>query len=265
MKRFEIFNICYSNKKEKSYEISCQTKKILEEKNCKVNLVCAEDKAGFIIGNEHSVILSVGGDGIFLKYAREAVKYNIPVTGINVGRVGFLNEICPSKLQNYLEKLVESRFFIQERLILKVDIMAEKENKIETFYAVNDIVLSRGALARMLKIKLNINEKNVEFYSGDGVIASTPSGSTAYSLSAGGPIVNPSLEAILITPLCPHSLQTRTVICAPDDMIELSFDPERGKKGIVSIDGQIMKRITYKDKIYITKNIEKLKVINFGT
>ncbi|MGB4124973.1 MAG: NAD(+)/NADH kinase, partial [Dethiobacteria bacterium] len=149
------------------------------------------------------MLLVVGGDGTILRAARDLASWEVPILGINVGHKGFLAEIEVEQMDRYLQYILTGQYEFLERMMLEAAVRREGR-MLGRFIALNDIVISRGPFSRILTLNTYINDDFLESYSGDGVIVATPTGSTGYSLSAGGPIVNPSLELIVITPICPH-------------------------------------------------------------
>jgi len=175
-------------------------------------------------------ILAVGGDGTLLRANTAAVKLDLPVLGINVGRVGFLAELEMDQLDEAFAKLAQNDFSIQERMMLKVTLGDE------SVFALNDVVVSRGGYARLIGMNASVNEDLIGSFIADGLIVSTPTGSTGYSLSAGGPIICPEVECMLLTPVCAHSLQHRPVITSADQTVSIQLDS--GLDALVSVDGQ---------------------------
>jgi len=256
-------NICYNSGKKEGFEVAGKVSGLLKSYGIENAMTEIDKYKELEITRKWDCLLSVGGDGTFLKIARCAVRNDIPVAGINLGRLGFLNEIDLSNLESCLDKLRKGNFSVIRRSVLNIDIYREEE-KIDNTIAINDAVLSREIIARVMKLSLYINSQKVETYHGDGIIICTPSGSTAYSLSAGGPIVSPELDAIVITPLCPHSLHARTIICTPQDEIKVVFDPFRMKESILTVDGQTVKCLRQNSYAVITRKREPLKIIRFG-
>lgn len=155
------------------------------------------------------IVVAVGGDGTIIHAAKHAAMAGKPVLGINVGRLGFVAGLEADELEK-LEGLVTGKYAVENRMLLQVDTALDDVH--QTYYALNDAVISRGSLSRILDFKVLFNSANMCGYRADGLIFSTPTGSTAYSLSAGGPVIDPSMECILLTPICPHSLFARSYI-----------------------------------------------------
>jgi len=175
-------------------------------------------------------ILSVGGDGTLLRANSLALELDLPVLGINVGRVGFLAELEMEHLHEAFDKLSKDEYAILERMMLKIRV-GDK-----TSYALNDVVVSRGGYARLIGMNAFVDEDLVGRFLADGLIVSTPTGSTGYSLSAGGPIICPEVECMLLTPVCAHSLQHRPVVTSAAQTVAIELvDAEQA---MVSIDGQ---------------------------
>ena len=201
--------------------------------------------------NDIDLAVVIGGDGTFLKASRFYSKKEIPIIGFNVGRLGYLAQAHPSEADFVIEKLKKGDYKIENRLMLK------SKNKI----ALNDIVIKGQNCARTATLDLYINDKKLCSYVADGLIISTPTGSTAYSLSAGGPIVSPEVDCFLIIPICPHTLNTRPIIIPPNEKIKI-IASEKKEKLNVSFDGQ--EDYTTDREIIIEKNenYAKLLILN---
>jgi len=210
---------------------------------------------------EVELIVVVGGDGTILKVARELVEWEIPVLGINAGHKGFLAETEITNLQECLHYLLEGNYYVNERVILHTNVKRKGEKALD-FMAVNDVVLSRGPFSRIIDLDVYINQEYLETYSGDGVILSTSTGSTAYSLSAGGPIVHPSLEVLVITPVCPHSLYNRSVIVSASEAICIKVASSHADI-VLTMDGQVGFRLQKGDSVKTSRSSHKVKLVSF--
>lgn len=175
-------------------------------------------------------ILAVGGDGTLLRANTLAMKLNLPLLGINVGRVGFLAELEMDQLEKAFEKLAADDYTLQERMMLKIQLDGRRS------YALNDVVVSRGGYARLIGMDAFVDEDLVGHFIADGLIVSTPTGSTGYSLSAGGPIICPEVECMLLTPVCAHSLQHRPVVTSASQTVSIQL--KDAAEAMVSVDGQ---------------------------
>jgi NAD+ kinase len=197
------------------------------------------NKSGFprdIIFEKSEFVIVLGGDGTILGVAREASKYDTPILGVNLGRLGFLAEVEVRDIFKSLECALDGRCEIQKRLMLQAFFVNGRASGDE-LYALNDIVITRGMLSRIVTLKIYINDDYVTTINGDGLIIATPTGSTAYSLSAGGPIVSPDLSVIIITPICPHSFSNRSIIISDWETVKIDLTENKGD-AYLTIDGQ---------------------------
>ncbi len=182
-------------------------------------------------------IICVGGDGTFLKVARQAYVHKKPVLGINKGTVGFLAEVEAKDIEWAIDKIADGDFHIQPRMVLEVEVIRQGEKVFEDI-AINDAVVSRMALSRILRLKVMLDEKYVDSFPGDGIIVSTPTGSTGYSLSAGGPIVQPDMKLMVISPICAHILYSRSFIVSDSRTVKVSIDENGEISAMLTLDGQ---------------------------
>ena len=204
-----------------------------------------------------------GGDGTILSASRRLNGKQIPLIGVHLGRFGFLADLTTREISDSLEKIFAGEYVISQRMLLTCKVIRSKQVINETL-GLNDAVISRTSLSRLISIKLYVNEKTVTTYSSDGLIVSTPSGSTAHSLSAGGPIVTPDMEAFLITPICPHTLSNRPLVVSGDSKIEM--EQISVSKGVgLTVDGQVYFDVKVGDRIVIEKAENKLQLIDIQT
>ena len=181
------------------------------------------------------VVIPVGGDGTIIHTARQAAEKGKPVLGINVGRVGYVAGLEVDELDR-LRDLVQGNYQIENRMMLNISLF--RDGKPVFYRALNDIVIARGALSRILDFSVSFNGNNICSYRADGLIFSTPTGSTAYSLAAGGPVIDPSMECIILTPICPHALFTRTVVFNPDAKLSVHARPNTDSEIFLTVDGE---------------------------
>ncbi len=203
-------------------------------------------------------ILVIGGDGTLLNVARRTAKMEKPILGINLGSFGFLTDVTLKKLYPALDRFVRNRYPIEERMLLAVRIF-RKGKKIKDFFALNDVVVKNGLHARVIKLELEVNNKYVATYFGDGLIVSTPTGSTAYSLAANGPVVHPGLPVFILVPICAHTLTLRPLIISSSDTISVRVLSNH-EESILTVDGQENLRLDIGDKLQVVKAKEKLKL-----
>ncbi|NLE25313.1 MAG: NAD(+)/NADH kinase [Clostridiaceae bacterium] len=182
-------------------------------------------------------IICVGGDGTFLKAARGAFPHKKPILGVNKGTVGFLAEVETGEVEMAVDRIVSGEYKIQPRMVLNIEVIRDGRT-IYRNHAINDAVVSRMALSRILRLKVMINGEFVDSYASDGVIISTPTGSTGYSLSAGGPIVAPDMRLMLVSPICPHILYSRSFIIEDTKTISISIAGSSEVDAILTSDGQ---------------------------
>jgi NAD+ kinase len=211
------------------------------------------------------ILISIGGDGTLLSLSRQSYKYNKPLLGINAGNLGFLTDINPDEIELFVDNIFKDNYRIDNRMILEIELLAKDTNNNKHLIAFNDVVLSRPTIEGMVSLDAYASSKiamlprhHLNTYYGDGLIVSTPSGSTAYNLSAGGPIVFPLTEALILTPICPHSLTERPIVLPADFEIEFSSIDEI----IIVVDGQDTYNLKSFDAIKINIAKRGIKMIH---
>ena len=220
----------------------------------------ASGKTRHQVVEQAELLLVLGGDGTMLAAAREAAPRGVPILPINMGSLGFLTSFTAEELYPALEDTLAGRAATEERVLLLVE--RTHNGKILTQQRVlNDTVVHKGTLARMIELELHIDGGFVCRYRADGLIVATPTGSTAYSMSAGGPIVHPKVESILITPICPHTLSDRPVVVPDTSLIELRLS-ETADSMFLTLDGQTGVPMQVGDRVRITRAAERLKLIH---
>jgi NAD+ kinase len=235
-----------------------------------VRLVVERDLDGLVPGalvgdlaaESLDVLMSLGGDGTLLRGARLACRRGVPILGINLGHVGFLAAAGPDAGSQALERLSCRAFTIERRLALEAQLGAS-----EPFVAVNDVVVHKGGIARVIRLAVHVDGEPVGPYSADGIIVATPTGSTAYSMSAGGPIVAPSVDALVVTAICPHTLAVRPLVLPSTVRIvivplELVLGPDT--ELLVSIDGQVAARIAPHQELIVTRASQPVLLARLG-
>jgi len=257
-------------KKEKTRETACRIIDWLNSKKLKVYI---EENKGKEIGKGElnslaekfiknvDLIISLGGDGTLLRAARLAAAENIPVFGVNLGGLGFLTQIGIDDLEKSLEALFQKRYFLDERMMLSC-IVKRAKKEIKKLTALNDVVIGKGAFARMICLATYVNNDYVITYSADGLVVSTSTGSTAYSLSAGGPIVNPNINSIILTPICPHTLSARPLIISENDQVKIKLESSE-EEVMITIDGQEGFVLESDDEVIVKKSNHKARLITF--
>ena len=205
--------------------------------------------------NKYDYVVSIGGDGTILRSANEIGKLSIPIIGLNRGRLGFLANSAIENFESILEKLKESMFKISERTIIQVEFEGNKES------ALNEISISRKNTTSLITIDTKLNDQYLNTYWADGLIISTPTGSTGYSLSCGGPIIMPDSKNLVLTPIAPHNLNARPLVISDEKRIEISING-RENEYFVSADSKIFS-VNINSKIYISKAPHFLKMVEF--
>lgn len=208
------------------------------------------------------LVVVLGGDGTILKSASGVGKQITPVLGVNLGNLGFLSEIMPGELEDALKQIQKNDYLLDKRTMLRVTIYRQGR-KTETFLSMNDAVINQGLFARLIEMKIEIDQRKVAVFKADGMIIATPTGSTAHSLSAGGPIVHPSLNALVLTPICPSTLAIRPIVIPNDRQVKITIVTQRrGDYNIgLTMDGQVTVPLEYGDEIRMRKSSRQYYMI----
>jgi NAD+ kinase len=211
-----------------------------------------------ITSENFDAIIVLGGDGTMLRAARQYVERDVPMLGVNMGTVGFLSNIRADELEQCLDRFIQSEYDIERRMMLEVEIY-QGENLVKRIYSLNEVSLKSNS-SRVITVDVKIAGLEHGVYRGDGIIVATPSGSTAYSLSCGGPITDPALDVFIMTPITSYLLDKRPMIISADK--EIVLQPLHGEEALISIDGQV--KVDGKENyvIRIIKVETKLKLIN---
>ena len=208
-------------------------------------------------------VLVLGGDGTLLQAARELLQRHIPLLGINLGTLGFLTSAEKSELPKCLDSVLDDSCSIDERMMLE-GVVYHGSEKIQMNIALNDVIIARAGFSRLVELKIYVNGELLSIYNADGIIVSTPTGSTGYSLSAGGPIIFPQTDVIVITPICPHSLQARSLVVSGEDRIMIEIGKRRKtqkEEAMVTFDGRSAQELETGDRIEIYKAQETTQLI----
>ena len=206
------------------------------------------------------LVIVIGGDGVMLEAARRATPCGIPILGINMGRIGYMTELEMNEL-DLLEKIFSGEFYLDERAMLKVEMRSNKGQSKFSAYALNEAVRANGSTARIIDLELSDNGRLVSEYRADGLVIATPTGSTAYSLSAGGPIIDPKLSCFCVTPICPHSLVARPLIFPDTAVLEIKNICVREKILHLTVDGKATFDLFFGDTVVVTKAAIKTKLL----
>jgi len=202
------------------------------------------------IVSQVDVLVSMGGDGTVLSAVRTVGAQGTPVLGINIGSLGFLTQLTPQQLPSALDAIVKGEYQIEKRMLLKAE--AERMNEVESPYALNDIVIDNGPISRLIDINLKVNGEDIVTYKADGLVIATPTGSTAYSLAVGGPIMHPKMEGMIAAPISSFSLNTRPMVFSPEDILEVKINSAHYQAGL-TLDGQVMLPLKDSDIVVIKR------------
>ena len=267
MSRIKSIAVMPNLTKKDAYETSLQAIKILSDTGMQILMECSlsrlyTDEHIVFFGSEFTMlkscdmVLTIGGDGTIIHAAREAAPLDKPLLGINTGRLGFVAEIEPNEL-DMLQRIAEGNYTIEKRMMLKIT------HKNREYYAMNDAVIPRGSLSRLIDIDVSLAEDkgHICSYRADGLIVSTPTGSSAYSLAAGGPVVEPAMKCIVMTPVCSHSLFARPVVFSHKSQLAVSAACDDNTQVYLTLDGAKTLTIARSDVIYMTSSKIETKFI----
>jgi NAD+ kinase len=210
----------------------------------------ASDKSGMFARAD--VITVLGGDGTLLATARLAGEREVPIVGVNLGGLGFLTEITIDELNPTVERTLRGEAAVDRRRMLRATVH-RGSGESEVYQALNDAVLSRGSLGRVIDIETNVDGKFLALFKADGVIIATPTGSTAYSLAAGGPLVHPSVRVVILSPICPHTLSVRPIIIDDGSVLDFRLRSP-GEELLLTLDGQQTVRLSADDQVEVTRS-----------
>lgn len=228
-------------------------------KACKL---LAKEDPGMDFGKKYDALIVFGGDGALLRTVQSLKNFNTPVLPINMGRLGFLSEVLGKNYQAALDKILQGRFLIEKRMMLRCTV-ARGKRKAFSKRALNEVTIARDALARMVSLKTTINDLKLTTYVADGLIISTPTGSTGYSISAGGPVVSPGVDSMILTPISPHSFTQKPIILHSSSRAKV-FIPASQNRVYLTVDGQIGFHLKDDDIVKIKKSSKSLKLIRFN-
>ncbi len=259
------FCIITNEHKDKGNKVTSFIANYLEQHGKTVYLTGYNQEA-YRIPEKTDGIIVLGGDGTLLQAARDTFGRSIPILGVNLGTLGYLAEVEENSLDNALELLVKEEFSIEERMMLQGCVRKDNEI-ISQNQALNEITITRSGALRIIHFHIFVNGQFLKGYSADGIIVATPTGSTGYNLSAGGPIVKPQANMIVLTPICPHTLNTRSIILAPEDEIRIEIPEGRDGKAqnvAVNFDGGNTIDLQTGDSILIKRAEKTTRFIKLG-
>jgi len=238
-------------------------------RNRQINVIMDRDTAGIIdetssherndIPSLAELIIVLGGDGTLLSVARIAHPSNVPILGVNLGSLGFLTEIALPELYNTLESVLSNQYSIEHRMLLNASLW-RRDKKVANYHVLNDVVINKSALARIVNLRVTVDDQYMTSYRADGLIIATPTGSTAYSLSAGGPIMHPSMHALVLSPICPFDLTNRSIVVPDRSKIQVELTTENEDVS-VTLDGQEGCEIFTGDVLVVQKSESSLRLV----
>lgn len=257
MRHFLIYTNRYKDRKLLTAKRICDFLK-LKGQHVDVKVVGndEEEEAASDIPQDADCIIVLGGDGTVLQAAREAKLLQIPIIGVNLGTLGYMTEIEPSGLEEALERLIKGDYTQESRMMLNGKAFLS-DGSVQEDWALNDITLSRSGPLQIIRFNIWVNGQFLNHYKADGMIVTTPTGSTGYNLSAGGPLVEPGARLIMLTPVCPHSLNQRSIILSPEDIVEIEIpqcQDGRAQTVEVNFDGSHMIPLRTGDMIRIARS-----------
>ena len=258
MKRYNI-GINVNISKDKDERITKEIKEIIYGILPGCNIIVFKNSLGLSkeVADGLDLLLALGGDGTILNTVKYIYGSEVPLFGVNIGNLGFLSSCELKSFKVYFEKWVSGNFKLHDRMLLSCSVRGKEEQ-----YALNEVVLARGTLSRILKFKIYIDNQFYTAYTADGIIISTPTGSTAYSMSAGGPLLHPELKNICITPICPHTHMFRSIVVDGDKTVRISIEKSEQEIYITS-DGQTSLKLQEEEEIYIKKADKWVNLVHF--
>lgn len=271
MKHFFVIS---NESKDKDLKTAYGIKEYLKQKDCICHVATdygLDESKEFStnveeIPEDTEAIIVLGGDGTFLQAANDVNKLALPMLGVNMGTLGFLTDIEKNQIYGAIDQLLRDEYRLEDRMLLSCAYTKDTGELCHTI-ALNDVVINKGRLYHLLCVKVYINNELLDQYIADGVIISTPTGSTGYNLSAGGPVMQPTMEGIIITPICPHSLNNRSLVISAEDEVVLELEPVRGEaqnEGILIVDGMVQKTMYGGERVHIKKAKQNSRLLKVG-
>lgn len=212
------------------------------------------------LGRDIDLAIVIGGDGTMLHIARNLAAYDVPLIGVNQGRLGFLTDVSVDDMEQAVGDILNGDFETERRQLLAAEVVRQ-ERTVHTAQALNDVTLAKGELARLIEFETYLNGEFLHSTRGDGLVVATPTGSTAYALSAGGPIVHPTLPAIVLAPICPHTLTNRPIVVSSDATIEIVLAAE-AEHAHLTFDGQSNYLLEDRDRIYVRRAPHTIELVH---
>ncbi|MGH9380975.1 MAG: NAD(+)/NADH kinase [Thermoanaerobaculia bacterium] len=217
-----------------------------------------ESQPAFLPASSYDLVIALGGDGTLLSVAR-GLRAGVPLLGVNLGNLGFLTEVSRDELYPSLVDVLAGRCTVEERAIFRAE-LRRVAGATQTYNVFNDVVIAKSALSRIIELTLSVDDQLVVTYRSDGLIVSTPTGSTAYNLSAGGPIVSPQLPVAVLTPICPHTFSLRPLVVPDTSVVEITLETQR-EEVFLTLDGQEGTTLGYRDAVRVTRDERSVPLV----
>ena len=261
MRNIKKVLIIVNKKKKDSSNITQDIRDYLKNENIEVFvLYTGFDFPDIDYLDEIDLAISLGGDGTVLNAARLLADYSIPIIPINLGTFGFITEVSKTEWLSAFEEYRSGLLGLSNRVMLDISVY-RKNKKIEHFRGLNDLVINADGIAKLLYLNIDLNKDSLGIYRADGVIIATPTGSTAYSLAAGGPIMHPDMSSMILTPICPFSLSNRPIVIPSTDRITIKVKKDQRAHVILTVDGQVVFPLEPDDEIRITEAEKKISIV----
>lgn len=255
------FCLIVNEEKDAGLSVASVLKSYLEKSENCVKIYNYKDE--YCLEEDTDMAIVLGGDGTVIQVAKKIAGKRVPILGINLGTLGFLTEVERPRMYQALDAVLTGRYNIEKRMVLSGSIESGQEKSL----AVNEIIVGKKDIGRMITTSVWVNDELMDTYVADGVIVATPTGSTAYNLSAGGPVLSPNMEALVITPICPHSLNKRSLVVSSSDSIRIQVEKTRESyvdEASIRCDGEILWSAQTGDVVYIQKAVESFDVVCLG-
>ena len=255
------FCLIVNEEKDAGHSVANVIKSYLENSENCVTIFSYKDD--FSLEEDTDMALVLGGDGTVIQVAKKIAGRAVPILGVNLGTLGFLTEVERPRMYQALDMVMSGRYSIERRMVLSGSIEAGEERSL----AVNEIIVGKKDIGRMITTSVWVNDELMDTYVADGIIVATPTGSTAYNLSAGGPVLSPNMEALVITPICPHPLNKRSLVVSSEDRIRIQVEKTRESyvdEAAIRCDGESLWNAKTGDVIYIRKAEEAFDVVCLG-
>lgn len=207
------------------------------------------------------LVIVIGGDGTLLEAGRVVAEHEVPLLGINMGRLGFMVDVLPKAMAESLDRVLSGDYVEDHRMLLECR-LADDNSEQGPWLAINDVVLRNKDTSRVIDFDTRLGEQFISRHRADGMIVATPTGSTAYALSGGGPVMHPGLDALALVPICPHTLSDRPLVIAADDRVEIVYGPSNKSEGLLSCDGQVNLPVKPGDRVIVTRATRRLTLLH---